>query len=81
LRKDTPKAKAMVTIGQPLLGDGVLRASTTTALKLRAERCERAVMTQATENKTSAVKRAGSQDNTSSARAAHLPAHSQRGLR
>ena len=63
-----PIAIAMAAIGQPLLGDGVSRAWARRALKRTPG---------VTATISHAVRRAGSQLNTSSARAAHLPAHSQ----
>ena len=67
--------KASAAIGQPLLGDGVLTAScrkrVQNPLTIKPE------LEPDTSHSSAAVMRAGSQDRTSSARAAHLPAHSQ----
>ena len=60
-----------MTIGQPLFGDGVLRASLRKIRKFLKDKPP------ATRASSKAVRRAGIHDNTSSARAAHLPAHSQ----
>ena len=64
----TPSASAMAAMGQPLLGDGVWRAS-------RAR--VRSGTPPPANASSSAVMRAGSHESTSSARAAHLPAYSQ----
>ena len=68
LARRTFNASAMAAMGQPLLGDGVLRAwraSVENGRPLATTASNRAVM------------RAGTHDSTSSARAAHLPAHCQ----
>ena len=64
----TFNASAMAAMGQPLLGDGVLRA-----WRARVEKGRPL----ATTANNKAVMRAGTHDSTSSARAAHLPAHCQ----
>ena len=68
LASRTPSAMDIAAIGQPLLGDGVLRA-------WRASVCSGKPRTVSASNR--AVMRAGRHDSTSSARAAHLPAHRQ----
>ena len=60
----------MAAIGQPLLGDGV-RAASRRSVPNAASRPA------ASASSSTAVRRAGSHDSASSARAAHLPAHSQ----
>jgi len=63
--------KAMAAMGQPLLGDGVFRASS--GSRLRKAHARRP----ATSENNAAVTRAGTQLSTSSARAAQLPAQAQ----
>ena len=73
---DIADDSAIAAMGQPLLGDGVRRASRQRVIhRVRPAHHMRPVDHEVTINKP-AVRRAGTHDNTSSARAAHLPAHS-----
>ena len=70
----------MAAMGQPLLGDAVRRASRCTKEKRGQARSDTPPPTSdtpATSTRSKAVKRAGTQLSTSSARAAHLPAQAQ----
>ena len=69
------KINAIAAIGQPLLGDGVL----TTSCHKRDQNpmAIKPELEPDTSHSSAAVMRAGNHDSTSSARAAHLPAHSQ----
>ena len=63
----TPSSSAIAAIGQPLLGDGVRRASSDSPVGQR----------HAASASSPTVMRAGTHESTSSARAAHLPSQVQ----